>query len=119
MPKFIELSDEHWAIFQRIFPKNKKKRGRGMPRADLRKTLNSVLYILINGCRWADLPRNTDIYTSKSSAHRALQRWKEDGTLEIMKRHILVLSDYKRKINWGHASIDGSFSPWERRRTGR
>jgi transposase len=42
-----------------------------MPRADLRKTLNSVLYILINGCRWADLPRNTDIYTSKSSAHRA------------------------------------------------
>jgi hypothetical protein len=40
-----------------------------MPRADLRKTLNSVLYILINGCRWADLPRNTDIYTSKSSAH--------------------------------------------------
>ncbi|HBH26081.1 MAG TPA: transposase, partial [Rhodospirillaceae bacterium] len=49
MPKFIELSDEHWAIFQRIFPENQKKRGRGMPRADIRTTLNSVLYILING----------------------------------------------------------------------
>jgi transposase len=119
MPKFIELSDEHWAIFQRIFPENQKKRGRGMPRADLKKNLKLCALYFDKWLQMGRFTRNTDIYTSKSSAHRALQRWKEDGTLEIMKRHILVLSDYKRKINWGHASIDGSFSPWERRRTGR
>ncbi|MCG6135166.1 MAG: hypothetical protein MET45_10945 [Nostoc sp. LLA-1] len=33
------------------------KRGKGMPHAPYRHVLNSLLYILITGCRWCDLPR--------------------------------------------------------------
>ena len=119
MSIFKQLSDEHWAVFQRILPEEPEKRGRGMPRVDTRKALNSVLFILINGHKWAELPENPDIYCSKSSAHRALKRWREDGTLEMMKESIIILAEYKKKINWSHASIDGSFSPWEGRRRGR
>ena len=116
MSVFTCLSDEHWAVFQHILPKEPEKRGRGMPRVDTRKALNSVLFILINGHKWSELPNNPDLYCSKSSGHRALQRWRQDGTLEAIKQSIIVLADYKKKINWSHASIDGSFSPCEGRR---
>ena len=38
-----------------------------MPSVPFRYVLNSLLYILITGCRWCDLPRG-EIWASKSSA---------------------------------------------------
>lgn len=42
---------------------------------------DSLLCILITGCRWCDLPRGPQ-WASKSSGHRRLKSWHDDGTLE-------------------------------------
>ena len=111
--RFEGLSDLEWKLFEDIFPLQ-QERGRGMPHVPFRYVLNSLLYILISGCRWCDLPRGT-IWASKSAAHRWLKRWYEDGTFEHLQGRILAIADDKGLINWNFGAVDGSFSPWQGR----
>jgi hypothetical protein len=54
---FEGLTDLEWKLFADLFPPPPAKRGRGMPPTPLRKVVNTLLYVLITGCRWCDLPR--------------------------------------------------------------
>ena len=78
-----------------------------MPPVPFRYVLNSLLYILITGCRWCDLPQGK-IWASKSSAHRWLKRWHKDGTFEHLQARTLAIADSKGLINWNYGAIDGS-----------
>lgn len=111
--RFEGLSDLEWKLFEDLFPQKLEKRGRGMPHTPFRYVLNSLLYILITGCRWCDLPQGK-IWASKSSAHRWLKRWQEDGTLQSLQSRILGIAENRGMINWNYGAIDGSFSPWKR-----
>ena len=111
--RFEGLSDLEWKLFEDIFPETPKKRSRGMPSVPFRYVLNSLLYILITGCRWCDLPQGKH-WASKSSAHRWLKRWQEDGTLEQLQSRVLGIAQNQGMINWNYGAIDGSFSPWKR-----
>ncbi len=51
--RFRELADEEWARIRPHLPPTAK---RGRPRADDRGTLNGILYVLLSGCRWMDMP---------------------------------------------------------------
>ena len=113
--RFEGLSDLEWKLFEDIFPEKPQKRSRGMPPVPFRYVLNSLLYILITGCRWCDLPYGKQ-WASKSSAHRWLKRWQGDGTFEHLQSRILALADDHGLINWNYGAIDGSFSPWQGRR---
>ena len=104
--RFEGLNDLEWKLFEDIFP-TKEKRGKGMPYTPFRYVLNSLISILITGCRWCDLPQGK-IWASKSAAHRWLKRWKEDGTFEHLQARILALADSKGLINWNYGAIDGS-----------
>ncbi|MEH2461290.1 transposase [Nostoc sp.] len=117
--RFEGLSELEWKLFEDMFPKEPEKRGKGMPHAPYRYVLNSLLYILITGCRWCDLPQG-DRWASKSSSHRWLKRWREDGTLEHLQARVLAMPsagyayvDEKGLINWEFGAVDGSFSPWK------
>jgi transposase len=111
--RFEGLSDPEWFIFSDLF-QNSGKRGRGMPRVPVRQALNSILYILITGSRWCDLPEGPD-WAHRSSAHRCLKRWGLDGTLFLIMQKIFTLAQKKGLIDWSAGSVDGSFSPWQRR----
>lgn len=111
--RFEGLSDLEWKLFEDIFPTEPEKRGKGMPHAPYRHILNSLLYLLITGCRWCDLPSG-GVWASKSASHRWLKRWYSDGTFEHLKARILAVANEKGLINWDFGAIDGSFSPWKR-----
>lgn len=89
--RFEGLSDLPFQLFEDIFPKAPKKRAKGMPHAPYRHVLNSMLYILITGCRWCDLPL-LYMWASKSSSHRWLKRWRSDGTFEYLQARILAIA---------------------------
>jgi transposase len=72
--RFEGLSDLEWHLFAGIFPPEPTPRRRGMPHTPFRKVGNTLLYVLITGCRWCDLPRGPQ-WASKSAAHWWLQRW--------------------------------------------
>ena len=101
-----ELTDEQWPHVRPLLPPPRKKRGR--PRADDRKTLNGILYVLRTGCRWEDVPRE---YGSPSTCWRRLRAWEHDGTWEHVWRSLLTLLDYQDKLRWDKAFLDGSFVP--------
>ena len=112
--RFEGLSDLEWKLFEDVMTEKGGKRERGMPHAPFRHVLNTLMYVLITGCRWCDVPKG-EIWASKSSAHRWLQRWQIDGTLERLQARILGIASEKGLINWSYGAIDGSFSHWERR----
>ena len=112
--RFEGLSDLEWKLFEDALPKAGEKRERGMPHAPFRYILNTLMYILITGCRWCDVPQGEN-WAAKSSAHRWLMRWQADGTLKILQARILGMASEKGLINWSYGAVDGSFSPWKRR----
>ena len=115
--RFEGVSDLEWRLFEDVFPPTPPKRGRGMPHAPFRKILNTLLYILITGCRWCDVPCGAQ-WASKSATHRWLQRWQADGTLAAMQARILGIAEERGMIHWEYGAVDGAFSPWEGWRRG-
>jgi transposase len=111
--RFDGLTDDQWSIFSGIIPAKKSNLGR--KESSSREILNTILYVLISGCRWCDVPQGP-IWGKRSTAHDRLVRWKEDGTLEKMKRMLLELAELLHGIDWNRGSVDGSFSPWKGRR---
>ncbi len=63
--RFEELSDLEWQLVADICPPQPTPRGRGMPPPPFRAVLNTLLSVLIIGCRWGDGP---------SGPHRASKR---------------------------------------------
>ncbi len=99
----INLREAQW---QRIEPLLSKQGVMGRPRADERKTLNAILYVLITGCRWNDLPKE---YGSFMTAWRRLRQWSRDGTLLKLWRHLLRDLDGLGQIDWERCAVDGSY----------
>lgn len=93
--KFKELSDEQWEFIRPLLPFPAKE---GRPRADDRRTINAILYVLTTGCRWMDLPER---YGPKSTAHDRLKDWEKKG---VWKRILdaLISRGYAR----GELSLD-------------
>ena len=111
--RFEGLSDLEWKLFEDVMPNKQRRVGRRD--TPMRYILNSLLYMLITGCRWCDLPRGKQ-WASKSAAHRKMVNFQRDGTLDRIKARILGIADEQGLIGWDYGAIDGSFSPWERGR---
>jgi transposase len=113
--KFEGVSDLEWKLFADMFPPEPRKLGRGMPHTPFRTVVNTLLDVLITGCRWCDIPCGPP-WASKSAAHRWRPRWQADGTLAAMHARILGIAEEHGMIQWQDGAVDGSFSPWHRRR---
>ncbi|MEM2405737.1 MAG: transposase [Candidatus Methanomethylicia archaeon] len=51
--EFRELSDEEWELIRPLLPPKAKT---GRPRINDRLVINGILYVLVTGCRWMDIP---------------------------------------------------------------
>ncbi len=71
--QFTELNDEQWQFIKPHIPPQPIV---GRKRADDRKTINGILYVLTTGCRWQDMPR---CYGSYKTAWRRLKWWSREG----------------------------------------
>jgi len=66
--EFRELSDFEWEVVKPLLPPRS--------RADDRMVLNGILYVLVTGCRWMDMPLK---YGSYKTAWKRLKRWSDKG----------------------------------------
>lgn len=104
----IHLTEAQWAFIRPHLPPPAHT---GRPRADDRRTIEAILYILITGCRWKDLPRE---YGATTTAWRRLKCWGEVGIWERIWRAALATLDRGGRIDWSMAFLDGSFVPAKR-----
>jgi transposase len=98
------LINEQWAFIQLLLPPPAHT---GRPRADDRRTIEGILYVLITRCCWQDLPRE---YGAPTTVWR-LKCWGEAGVCEGIWRAALVVLDTQGKLDWLMAFLDGSFVP--------
>jgi transposase len=103
-----DLTDAQWALLQPLLPARSRT---GRPRADDRRTLNAILYVLRTGCAWRDLPEK---YGDDSTAHRRLQRWQQEGVWRRIYRTLLGMLERMKRIDWSSGLLDGSFVPAKR-----
>jgi transposase len=104
----IHLTDQQWAFIQPLLPPPAHT---GRPRADDRRTIEGILYVLTTGCRWQDLPRE---YGAPTTVWRRLKGWGETGIWERIWRAALAALDVQGRLDWTMAFLDGSFVPAKR-----
>ena len=106
--RFEGISDFQWDIIGPLLPEPSIRVGRPSP--DLRKVLNTILYVEITGCRWCDVPVGEQ-WAKRSTAHEWLGLLQKSGTWERVKNSILCMADVANLIDWKKGAVDGSFSP--------
>jgi len=74
-----ELTDDQWQRIAPLLPEtlNGGPR-RGRPPIDIRRVVNSVMWVLHTRAPWSAMP---DHYVSYQTAHRYYLRWKKSGVL--------------------------------------
>lgn len=71
--KFAELSDEQWEFIEPHLPPQPAV---GRKRANDRKTINGIFFVLMTGCKWQDMLK---CYGAYQTAWRRHKRWSEEG----------------------------------------
>lgn len=99
------LTDAQWARLQPLLPPTRKQ---GRPRADDRRTLDGILYVLRTGCRWRDLPPD---YGSPVTCWRRFVQWEAGGVWERVWRAYFSSLDAQGKRAWAQAFVDSRYVP--------
>lgn len=113
---FDSLTNDQWTLIhcclqQFCFPKT-----RGTPRTDMKSVWNSILYVLIRGCRWKELPQGSH-WAHRATAHRWLKKFRKWGLFDVIFIQLLKQANFRKLIDWNQINVDGTFSPisWRRR----
>src|SRR5215469_1106910 len=101
----IGLTDKQWAFIHPLLPRPART---GRPRADDRRTIEGILYVLVTGCRWQDLSRE---YGAPTTVWRRLRRWSQEGIWECIWRAALAFLVAHGGLDWSMGFLDGSFAP--------
>jgi len=100
--QFTELTDKQWNMIESHLPPPVKT---GRPRCDDRNTINGIIYVLISGCRWSEMPRQ---YGSKSTAHLRFQNLQEQGAWKKILSSAIKSAHKQGKLNLQNISVDSS-----------
>jgi len=100
--KYQELSDKQWNMIESHLPKHAST---GRPRYDDRKILNGIIYVLIAGCRWDEMPKR---YGDDSTANRRLNRWQQEGIWKKILSNLIKSAHKQNKLNLQKISVDSS-----------
>ena len=84
----------------------------GRPRCDDRTTINGIIYVLICGCRWSEMPKR---YGSKSTVHLRLQNWQQKDVWKKILSCVIKSAHKQNKIHLRNISIDSSSIPAKKR----
>ena len=102
------MTDAQWEVLAPLLPPPAHT---GRKRADDRKVLAAILWVLRTGARWQDVPREL---AAPTTAWRRLKEWEEAGVWERVWRTLLATLDAEGKLAWAQAFLDGSFVPAKR-----
>jgi transposase len=79
----------------------------GRPVVDKRKVVAGIFWILDNGAKWKDLPRE---FGSKSTVHRWFKNWVKAGVFETILEGAARLVEKRGEYRLYECFIDGTFS---------
>lgn len=96
----VMLTDAQWEAIRPLLPPPAHT---GRPRAEDRRTLEGILYVLRNGCRWHDMPAR---YGDPVTCWRRFVRWEASGAWERIWAALLRTMDPMAQQTWTLAFLD-------------
>jgi transposase len=103
--QFTELTDKQWNMLEQHIPKPAHT---GRPRSNDRMITNGIIYVLISGCRWSEMPRK---YGDDSTANLRLRKWQEFGVWKKILSCAIKSAHKSGKLNLQRISVDSSSIP--------
>ncbi len=103
--QFKELTDKQWKMMSQHIPKPAHT---GRPRSNDRMILNGIIYVLISGCRWSEMPKK---YGDDSTANLRLRKWQQKGIWKKILRCTIKSAHSEGKLNLQKISVDSSSIP--------
>jgi putative transposase len=101
-----EVNDELWATFRSILDElDPPPKAIGRPRADPRRILNGIIYVMRSGCQWNRLPEK---YGSDSTVHRTMQRRIQRGVLQRFWAVLIENCKELGGVDWQWQSADAA-----------
>ncbi len=104
------LTDAQWQAIALLLPAPART---GRPRADDRRTLEGILYVLRNSCRWHDLPAR---YGDPVTCWRRYVQWEKSGVWARVWETLLATMEPVARQAWALAFLDTRFIPIKRGR---
>ncbi len=104
--QFRELTDRQWELIRPSLPRPTYT---GRPRANDRMTVNGILYVLMSGCRWMDMPSSK--YGSHKTVWERHKKWSEQGIWKNIMDSLVSYGYQKGVVNVNDLSIDSSTVP--------
>jgi transposase len=104
----FEVPDELWARIAQVLPvRQRRHRWPGRKPLDDRACLNGILFVLLTGINWGDLPQQLG-YGSGMTCWRRLRDWWAAGVWDNL--HALLLAELHAagRIDWSRVVVDGS-----------
>lgn len=102
------LTDAQWLLIADLFPYQRTTTRGGRPPVPPRRCLEGILWVLVSGARWKDLPER---YPSPSTCWRRLNEWVGEGLLQKAWARLLGRLGRLKHIDWEEAIGDGTFAP--------
>jgi len=103
----LQLTDDQLDMICALLPDHPARPKGGRPRANKRDAVAGIFWILDNGAKWKDLPRR---FGTKSSVHRAFQRWVEAGAFESLLTQTGSLIEQSCGFKLYECYVDGTFA---------
>lgn len=102
------LTDAQWQKIQLILDKPRTETKGGRPRSDDRRTLNGVLWVLLNGAQWSQMPK---VYGSYVTCWRRFKEWESTGVWGEIFTTYMAMLNRSEQTEWMLALMDGKFVP--------
>jgi transposase len=103
-----QLTEEQWLLISDCFPVPAPDPRGGRPRANVRRCLEGILWVLRSGARWKDLPRSFPSYVT---CWRRFVEWSSAGVWDQAWRRLLEQLDRHGDVDWEQGFADGTFAP--------
>ena len=100
--QFRELTDRQWDLIKQSLPPSAYT---GRPRADDRATINGILFVLMSGCRWMDMPSK---YGSHKTVWERHKKWSEKGVWKAIMDSLVSHGYRTGFVNADDMSVDSS-----------
>jgi transposase len=103
----LRLTDDIRSWLLERIPDTPVRPSGGRPPLDKSRALGGIFWILDNGAKWKDLPRE---FGAKSAVHRYFQRWVREGVFERILRDAGRVVEERGGYRLYECFIDGTFS---------
>lgn len=100
-----EIPDDLWAKIEPILLAQYPPKRVGRPRADFRKVLEGIIFVLRTGCAWNRLPPR---FGDDSTVHRWFQRWCGDGIFAQIWALLVADCHKLGEVDWSVQAADSS-----------